>query len=101
MDFEKEYTILCIIDKGPPFTTRIFKSFQDAYNNLMEMIETEEKRNRTYYVDNDFYENKYQIGVHKKYFSIQERQITTWTKYKEEKTTEKNKDNLVLFRKRG
>ena len=48
----KEYCIYCQISSGKPF---ILVAKIALYN----MVSLEEERGRTYYVDNDFFKNKY------------------------------------------
>lgn len=100
--FEKEYSILCIYNGGKPFRIHIFDNLTSAKIQLYEMIQLEEERNRIYYVDNDFFNNKYPIGLQgSKYFCIQEREVSKWNKYKIAKKnknkTNKN-DNVLIFR---
>ena len=62
------------------------------------MIQLEEERKRIYYVDNDFFENKYNIGIQSsKYFCIKEREVSEWTTYNEQKKTSKEKNNILIF----
>lgn len=55
------------------------------------MVDLENKRNRMYYVDNDFYKNKYKfIGYNRcKYFQIIQRKIEEWNIYSEYQTNTK------------
>ena len=102
---EKEYSIYCIYNKGKPFILSVYKTFSDARNKLLEMIQLEEDRHRTYYVDNDFFENKYTLGSQEKYFSIIERTVSQWERYAEDKNNIKNKTNdknkILAFTKYG
>lgn len=101
--FEKEYAILCIYNGGKPFRIHTFDNLTNAKIQLYEMIQLEEERKRIYYVDNDFFDNKYQIGLQgSKYFCIQERKISKWKKYgiENKNTNEKNKNgNVLIFRR--
>lgn len=58
-----EYTIYCIWNGGTPFYLHTYDSIFKAKQDLYEMIELEKKRNRIYYVDNDFYENEYPCTI--------------------------------------
>lgn len=103
-DFKKEYTILCIYGRGQPFYLRDYKTLESAKSALYEIILTEEKRKRVYYVDNDFFENKYQIGLQaQKYFCIQEREVTEWKKSYSQNINKhcKNQNNVIMFKKWG
>ncbi|MFR3182701.1 MAG: hypothetical protein ACLTPN_03710 [Clostridia bacterium] len=104
-EFKKEYSILCIYNRGKPFILDTFKNIESAKLKLYDMISLEEERKRIYYVDNDFFDNKYQIGLQgAKYFCIQERETTKWKKYNVEETSKNknidNKNSNVLIFKR-
>lgn len=92
----KEYCIYNIWNGGTPFISFTYNSFEQAYYKLLELIELEKNRNRFYYVDNDFFENIYLPNLKNcKIFSIKERDVGEWTKYKKE-----NNDsirNLIFF----
>lgn len=103
-DFKKEYTILCIYGRGQPFYLRDYKTLEAAKAALYEIIQNEEKYNRVYYVDNDFYENKYQIGLQaQKYFCIQEREVSEWKKSYSQNINKHctNNNNIIMFKKWG
>ena len=57
-EFKKEYSILCIYNRGKPFILNTFDNIEQAKLKLYEMIQLEEERKRIYFVDNDFYDNK-------------------------------------------
>lgn len=101
-EFKKEYSILCIYNRGKPFILKEFNNLESAKLKLYEMIKLEEERLRPYFVDNDFYKNKYNIGLQgSKYFCIQEREITEWKKYTMNKNIKKYNDNVVIFKRQG
>lgn len=96
----KEYTIFCIYNGGIPFELKRFNNIQEAKNKIYEMIQLEEERKRIYYVDNDFFENKYTLGLQSsKYFCIKERAVSEWIKYEEKKEISKKKNNILIFTK--
>jgi len=95
---KKEYTIFCIYGKGLPFYLNTYKTIEEAKRKIIEIVNTEEKRNRPYFIDNDFFENKYPSKLsNSKYFMIQERFVSCWKKYEEISAKEKNKDNIIYF----
>ncbi len=59
------------------------------------MISFEEERQRPYFVDNDFFNNKYNISTKLRYFCIRVRDVTDWEKYSEEK--EICQSNIIYF----
>lgn len=97
----KEYTIICIYNGGTPFELKKFSNVELAKNKIYEMIQLEEQRKRIYFVDNDFFENKYPIGLQSsKYFCIQEREVYEWKKYEKHKEISKEKNNILIFKKK-
>lgn len=91
----KEYGIYIRHGEGKPYMLQIFNDIDLAKIKLFDMISLEEQRNRPYFVDNDFYDNKYNISIKLKYFCIKEREVTEWEKYSEEKEIEQN--NIIYF----
>ena len=91
-----EYTIYCIWNGGTPFYLHTYDSIFKAKQDLYEMIELEKKRNRIYYVDNDFYENEYPCTINCKIFSIKERRVDNWSKYSEKESDTKNNNIFRL-----
>ena len=95
MAYEKEYCIYCKYNGGTPFILRTFKTFEAARIKLMEMIEIEEERNRPYFVENNFFINKYVGNIPGKHFAIKERNISGWSLYDASKNIKKN--NIVYL----
>jgi len=92
----KEYCIYCIWNGGQPFILDTFKNLNSAKLKLSEMISLEEERVRPYYVDNDFFINKYSHIGRLKYFCIKERTVSEWEKYSEEKANIENSKIIYL-----
>ena len=59
--YMKEYCIYIRNGGGMPYILNTFKDLNTAKIKLYEMISLEIERNRPYFVDNDFYDNKYNI----------------------------------------
>ena len=93
----KEYCIYCIRNGGKPFILDTFKTLDSAKFRLFDMISLEEERNRPYFVDNDFFNNKYSYAGRLKYFCIKEREITEWNKYSEEKANIENNKKIIYI----
>lgn len=81
----KEYSILIRQGDGTPYTLKPYRNILEAKKALNEIIKLEEERQKPYYVDNDFFENKYNQAIRLKYMCIRERETTEWEKYSEEK----------------
>ena len=92
----KEYCIFNIWNGGTPFISLVYNTFEEAYIHLLDIIELEKKRNRPYYVLNDFYKNVYPSNLRKcKIFSIRVREVGEWTDYTKE--DKKEKSNIIYF----
>lgn len=93
----KEYCIYCIWNGGKPFIQGTYKTLERAKDCLYDMISLEEERGRQYFVDNDFYQNKYCYVGRLKYYCIKEREITEWKKYSEEEIDIENKNKIIYI----
>lgn len=76
-----------------------FNNINSAKAKLYEMIQLEEERERPYFVDNDFFDNRYNISTKLKYYSIKIREVSEWKKYSEEEIGEELKDNKIIYLK--
>lgn len=67
------------------------------------MISDFDRRRKAYYIDNEFYDNKYLLGLQNSiYYQIQERDVTEWKKYEENQSEIKNnhcKCKIIKFHK--
>lgn len=96
----KEYCIFVICNGGCPYTVGSYNSFLLARQALMNMISDFDKRKTIYYIDNDFYENKYPLGLqNSRYYQIQEREVTEWKKYQEAQSYPKENCKIIKFHK--
>lgn len=68
MENKKEYGIYIRQGQGKPYMLQTFNDINLAKIKLFEMIALEEERERPYFVDNDFYNNKYNISIKLIYF---------------------------------
>lgn len=92
----KEYAILIRQGSGKPYYTLPYKSLSEAQNHLNSIIELEEERQRPYYIDNDFHENKYSNISNLKYVCLKVREVSEWSTYSQEKAIE-NGINKILY----
>ena len=95
MKYHKEYCIYCRYNGGFPFILKTFNSFEAAKIKLLEMIELEEERERPYFVENNFFQNKYIGNIRGKHFSIKEREVSEWNLSDENKKLTNN--NIICF----
>ena len=93
----KEYGIYTICKGGTPYMIHFFTDITSAKLKLYDMISLEEERRRPYFVDNDFYDNKYAYCSNLKYFCIKEREVSEFTKYSEEESQNKENNKIIFF----
>lgn len=98
----KEYCIYQQIGDGCPFILQNYSTFNQAKQSLLNIISDFDYKRKIYYIDNDFYENKYILGLPKQfYFQIQVREVSDWINAddfnKNNITKEKNKCKIINF----
>ena len=69
-------------------------SLASAKLKLYDIISLEIERKRPFFVDNDFFENKYALGSELFYISILERDVKEWRKFSE---IDSAKNNLLFL----
>ena len=94
MGNKKEYGIYIRQGQGKPYMLQIFNDIDLAKIKLYEMITLEEEREKPYFVDNDFYDNKYNISTKLRSFCIKEREVTEWKKYSAKEDMKKG-NNII------
>ena len=92
----KEYGIYIRNGQGSPYMLDKFKSIESVKAKLLEMIQLEEERGRPYFVDNDFWNNKYNIAIKLKYFRIIERDVTGWSSFTSDNFS-KEKSHKIIY----
>lgn len=75
----------------------IFTTIESAQTKLFEIIQLEEERQRPYFVDNDFFKNKYTLVGKLTYYCIKERDVTEWKTYTKEEAKEENNKKILYF----
>ena len=93
----KEYGIYIRQGSGTPYMIHIFDNLDNAKIKLYDMISLDEERLNPYFVDNDFFENRYDISIKLKYYCIKEREVSEWQTYSKEKSEEEQKDKIVYL----
>lgn len=91
----RQYGIYIRHGSGTPYMVHFFDNIYSAKSKLYEMLQLEDERQRPYFVDNNFFDNKYNISSKLKYYSIQVREVSEWEKYSEEEEGEIN--NNIIF----
>lgn len=90
----KEYTIYARQGNAKPYTIGTYKTIASAKLKLYDIISLEIERKRPFFVDNDFFENKYALGSELFYISILERDVKEWRKFSE---IDSAKNNLLFL----
>lgn len=93
----KEYGIYIRCNGGTPYMIHFFNNILSAKQKLFEMIQIEEDRGRPYFVDNDFFNNKYPCNINLKYYCIKVRDVSDFDVYSEEKSNTKEKNKIIYF----
>ena len=91
----KEYCIYIRHGDGMPYRLKYYDTLIEAKRVLYEMVQHEEERQKPYYVDNDFFSNNYNLAIKLKYFRLEEREVSEWSKYTEDRL--KNKNSNIIF----
>lgn len=93
----KEYTIYLRHGNAKPYTIGPYKTITSAKLKLYDIISLEIERKRPFFVDNDFFENKYILGSNLFYMAILERDVTSWQKFFEFEDAKKDNENLLYL----
>ena len=94
----KEYCIYVRQGSGMPYILKTYPDIISAKKAIERLVGYEEEKNKMYFVDNDYFYNKFCYAGNLKYMCIQVREVTEWTKYYETKNTIKNNSNIIYLR---
>lgn len=92
----KEYCIYIRQGLAKPYVLHTFNNINSAKIKLFDMISLEDMRGRPYFVDNDFFDNKFNMSSSLRYFCIKEREVTDWIVYSS-KNDLSNSDNILYL----
>ena len=97
----KEFCIYKQVGSATPYRVESYPTFEKAKESLLIMISDFDYRRKIYYIDNDFFDNKYPPYLSNSiYYQIQVREVTEWKQFKfYENTFEKNNCKILKFRK--
>lgn len=93
----KQYGIYIRCNGGVPYMIHFYDNICEAKIHLFDMISLEEKRDRPYFVDNDFFKNKYQNCLNLKYYCIKVREVSEFEIYSEKNAIKEEKDKVLYF----
>lgn len=98
----KEYRIVMQAGNATPYTDyQYYKTFEQCYFYLLRHIDCKcRSGTKPYYVENDFYDNKYEPYLSDIFkFRIEERDVDDWVIYEKIKNTKKINENKKKFKK--
>lgn len=93
----KQYGIYIRCNGGTPYMIHFYDNILSAKQKLYDMIQLDEDRGRAYFVDNDFFFNKYTCSLNLKYYCIKERDVSEFTNYSEQKDNLNEKNKIIYF----
>lgn len=94
----KEYGIYRRNNGGKAFMLDIYNNDISAKLRINELVSYWEEKGYQYYIDNDYYDNKYPLILNNCFYcSIKVREVSDWKNYSEEKESCKNKSNIIFF----
>lgn len=93
----KEYGIYIRCNGGRPYMVHFYDNILSAKQKLFEMIQIEEDRGRPYFVDNDFFKNKYSCNINLKYYCIKVREVSVFEIYSEEKSNIEESKKIIYL----
>lgn len=93
----KEYGIYIRCNRGTPYMLHFYDNITSAKLKLYDMISLDEERGKAYYVDNDFFNNKYSSSSCLKYYCIKVRDVSDFDVYSEEKAMDENEKKIVYL----
>lgn len=93
----REYAILQRHGNCRPFIIHVFKDIDTAKLKLYDLISLEEERRRPYFVDNDFFDNKYQFCNDLYYLQILYRDVGEYQVYSEQEIKNKDIDKIIFI----
>ena len=94
----KEYAIYRRNNGGKPFMLDVYKDNISAKIRINELVSYWEERGYQYYIDNDYYNNKYPLILNNCFYcSIKVREVSEWCNYSEDKKDIKNNSNIIFF----
>ena len=94
----KEYSLICSFGNRKPFILDTFYSLDQAIAKIYEITNMDSEKNKIFYVDNDFFENKYPLSNRGRYLCLKQREVSKWEKYYSEEINSNKKNNIIEFK---
>ena len=76
-----EYALYKCVDKALPYIARTFDSMADVLRFVQELEKQHNHYRQTFYIDNDFYQNSYNIGTSRIYYKFLRRPVSDWEEF--------------------
>lgn len=93
----KEYGILQRCKSAKPYMIHFYDNIESAKMKIYDLVALQEERGNFYYVDNDFFNNKYPFNFNGMYYCIKEREVTEFKNYCEDKIMKKYDNNIYYY----
>ena len=75
---EYEYAIYCITNNGTPYIAGHFTNKEQIQEHIGSITRRHDKYHQSYYVDNDFFTNEYEMSQSKNYYKVLQRAVNDW-----------------------
>ncbi len=89
-----EYALYCRVGNACPYIARTFNSIDDVYRFVNDIEKRHNHYRQIFYIDNDFYNNKYNLNCNCTYYKILRRPVSDWVDNWE---VEENNYNNILY----
>lgn len=88
-----EYGIYCKVGSGLPYIRSVHSDMKQIYIAIEEIEKRHNHYRQLFYIDNDFYKNKYSLECGGTYYKVLRRPILEWEEFE---TVEKPQYNNVI-----
>lgn len=79
-----EYALYCRVGQACPYIARIFDSINDVYRYVQEIEKKHNHYGQRFYIDNDFYNNRYDLNAGGTYYKFLRRPVFDWEEFNKE-----------------
>lgn len=92
-----EFGIEVVHGKGSPYILDGYKSIYDARRALDNILLLYNTRRKTFFVNNDFYDNKFPNSINSDYYCIKQRYVSDWQIYSKDIKLKSDLNNKVIY----
>lgn len=90
--YDYEYVFYIRHNNACPFLSHIYHDFNDVLKEISDIEKKANRYNWIFYIDNDFYNNYYNINAGGTYYKVLRRAVNDW-----EELDSKSKRNNIYF----